>query len=74
MHQPIDIAARYADIGKQLAEVPADIVIVDTAKVPLGQDVVINRFDLSNRPKMLIATLLRPEDVAKVCAMGTIAW
>ena len=68
------VAKPYADIGEQLAAVPADIVIVDTTKVTLGQDVVINRFDLSNRPKMLIAPLLMPEDIPKLCTMGTIAF
>lgn len=64
----------FVQIRDQLAAIDADAVIVDTDQVPFGQDVVVNRFDLSNRPKLLIATLLKPEDLPKLCSMGTIAF
>ena len=68
------VAQPFADVRKELAEIPADVVIVDIDGVPYGQDVVFNRFDLSNRPRLLIASLLKPDDLPGLCRRSTIAF
>ena len=68
------VAAPFAQVRNELAAVPADVVIVDTERVPFGQDVVFNRFDLSNRPKLLIADLVRPDDLGDLCKRWRIAF
>ncbi len=64
----------FAAVRDSLAAIPADIVIVDTDEVPFGQDVVVNRPDLTNRPKLLIASLVKPAQMAGLCAKGSIAF
>ena len=64
----------FAQIRDHLADIPADIVIVDTEQVVFGQDVVFNRPDLSNRPKLFIAALVKPSQVPALCALGTVAF
>jgi hypothetical protein len=64
----------FVQIRQQLTSIPADAVIVDTETVPFGQDVVFNRYDLSNRPKLLIAKLVKPEALAELCRSSSIAF
>ena len=52
----------------------ADIVLVDDAAAPLVQDLVINRPDLSNRPLLLKASAVRPDQIGVLCARGSIAF
>jgi len=68
------VAAPFVRIHDELASIPADVVIVDTEVVPYGQDVVGNRFDLSNRPKLLIAALVKPADLLALCKRSTIVF
>lgn len=68
------VVAPFAKARDALATVPAEAVIVDTDNVPSAEDLVINRADLSNRPKLLIAKLLRPADMPKLCGLATIAF
>jgi hypothetical protein len=50
------------------------VVIVDTDQVPYGQDTVINKYDLSNRPTLLVAVLLKPADLSAICKRSSIAF
>lgn len=68
------LAEPFVHIRKELAAIPADVVIVDADVTPYGQDVVFNRFDLSNRPTLLVASLLRPADISALCRRSTIAF
>ncbi len=68
------IAAPFVQIRHDLANIPADVVIVDSQTVPYVQDVVLNKFDLSNRPILLLGSLLRPEDLPQICKRATIAF
>jgi hypothetical protein len=68
------VVAPFVQIHNELAAVPADAVIVDTETVPFGQDVVYNRFDLSNRPKLMIGVLVKPGDLGELCRRSTIAF
>jgi hypothetical protein len=68
------MAAPFVQIREELASIPADAVIVDSDSVPFGQDVVLNRFDLTNRPKLLIASLVKPQDLPQLCSRSTIAF
>jgi hypothetical protein len=63
----------FVQIHAELTAIPADAVIVDT-DVPLGNDVVYNRYDLSNRPKLLIGFFVKPEDLGQLCRHSTIAF
>lgn len=69
-----NIAKPFVEIRRALAIMPADLVIIDTQAVPYGQDVVLNRFDLSNRPILLISSLLRPDDLPALCARYSISF
>ncbi|MCH8614784.1 hypothetical protein LZ016_01505 [Sphingomonas sp. SM33] len=68
------VVTPFAQISERLAAIPADVVIVDTQIAPFGQDVVFNSFDLSNRPKRLIAKLVKPEALAELCQSKSIAF
>jgi hypothetical protein len=63
----------FEQIHAELTSIRADAVIIDT-DVPLGHDVVFNRFDLSNRPKLLIGFFVKPEDLSHLCRHSTIAF
>lgn len=64
----------YAQLREELSAMNADVVIVDTEAAPFGQDLVVNDFDLANRPKLLIAKLVTPADVRELCKRGTIGF
>jgi hypothetical protein len=68
------IVAPFVQINNDLAGIPADVVIVDSRTVPYSQDVVLNKFDLSNRPILLQSTHLKPEDMSKICEHATVAF
>lgn len=68
------LAAPYAQLRNELATIDADVVIVDTGGAPFGPDVVVNRFDLSNRPKFLIAKLVKVEDIPELCRHSSIGF
>jgi hypothetical protein len=68
------VVAPFVQIHDELAAIPADAVIVDTETVPFGQDVVYNRFDLSNRPKLMIGVLVKPANLAGLCGRSSIAF
>ena len=63
----------FVQMHAELTAIHADAVIVDT-DVPLGHDVVYNRFDLTNRPKLLIGFYVKPEDLGRLCRNSTIAF
>lgn len=63
-----------AAIRDQLSAIPADVVIVDTDEVPFGQDVVVNQPDLTNRPTLLIASLVKPSLMPELCASNSVAF
>lgn len=68
------LAAPYAQLRQELAAIDADVVIVDTAGAPFGTDIVLNRFDLSNRPKLLIAKLVKSEDIPQLCEHSSLGF
>lgn len=68
------LAAPVAQLHRDIANTPADIVIIDTAGLPYADDLVVNRADLSNRPIMLLGYALEPKDLATVCGLGSIAF
>jgi hypothetical protein len=63
----------FVQIHAELTAIGADVVIVDTG-VPLGHDVVYNKFDLSNRPKLLVGFFVKPEGLSRLCRNSTIAF
>lgn len=63
-----------ADASRMIGNNPAQFAIVDNGSAPFGDDLVINRPDLSNRPIRLQATNLRNSDIPEICARGTIAF
>ena len=68
------LVAPFAEAHADLASIDADAVIVDTELTPFGQDLVFNRYDLANRPKLLIADMIVPDQLAQLCRNSTIAF
>jgi hypothetical protein len=68
------IASPFVQLHREMIAIPADILIVDTGAAPYADDLVLNRPDLSNRPKMLLAASLKPQDLETVCSLGSIAF
>ena len=68
------LTAPFVQTRKELASLRADVVIVDAATVPFAEDVVFNRFDLSNRPMLLLADKIKPEQLPAICKRSTIAF
>ncbi len=66
--------APFSELRREIASSPADIVIVDTGAAPYSDDLVLNQADLSNRPITLLAGILKPEDMQRVCSFGSIAF
>lgn len=60
----------YADVARAVAVSDADIAIVEDMAVPFGQDLVLNRPNLSNHPVQLMASTLGRDGVARLCASG----
>ncbi len=59
--------APYAEASARIDAIDADYAIIDSAAAPFGQDLVINRPDLSNRPVRLDAMELTPQLAALLC-------
>ena len=68
------LAAPFVQSRDELAALRADVVIVDAAPVPFAEDVVFNRFDLLNRPILLVADKVKPENLPPICKRSTIAF
>lgn len=68
------LATPFVQTRQELEAIPADVVIVDSSSVPLAEDMVYNRFDLSNRPVLLLAHLIEPRDLERICARSTVAF
>jgi hypothetical protein len=66
--------APFVQLHREFASADADILILDSAGAPLADDLVFNLPDLSNRPKMLLAYSLKPQDLETVCNLGSIAF
>jgi hypothetical protein len=66
------LVAPFVDLHGRLLASPTDIVIVDADGALYAEDLVFNRPDLSNRPKLLIARFLRPDDMASLCRLGSV--
>lgn len=66
--------APYARAIQAFARLDADYVVVDSATLPVGTNFVINRPDLSNRPRLLLGSQLWPVDLARLCPGRTIAF
>ena len=64
----------FVQIREELEATSAHAVIVDSWDVPFAEDVVFNRFDLANRPILLLAHLVEPQDVRRLCKRATIAF
>lgn len=69
-----EMIAPYARATQGFAQVDADYVVVDSDDLPFGTNFVLNRPDLSNRPRMLLGSLLFPADLARLCPGRTIAF
>lgn len=68
------LAAPFVQTRKELSSVPTDVVIADAATIPFAEDVVFNRFDLSNRPVLLLADKIEPDDLPAICRRSSIAF
>jgi hypothetical protein len=68
------VTAPFVQLRNELNATSAGVVIVDTDRVPYGQDIVTNNYNLSNRPILLIASLLRPQDLRAICKRSSIAF
>jgi len=68
------VAAPFIALHGQLISAPTDIVIVDTEAALYGEDIVFNRPDLANRPTLLIARFIRPEDISRLCRLGSVGF
>jgi hypothetical protein len=68
------LTAPFVQARNELDLLPADVVIADAATVPFAEDVVFNRFDLSNRPILLLADKLDSDDLPAICKLSSIAF
>ncbi|MBC2653291.1 hypothetical protein [Novosphingobium aerophilum] len=66
--------APYARATQAFARLDADYVVVDSETLPFGTNFVLNRPDLSNRPRVLLGNLVFPWDLARLCPGRTIAF
>ncbi|MBC2669172.1 hypothetical protein ACFOON_08305 [Novosphingobium piscinae] len=66
--------APYARAAQAFARLDADYVVVDSTSLPFGTNFVLNRPDLSNRPRLLLGSLVFPADLARLCPGRTIAF
>ena len=64
----------FEALDRRIARSLADIVVVDDAGVPLGQDVVRNRPDLRNRPVRLKGSRLDGAQIAALCSGRSVAF
>lgn len=64
----------FAQVSRDIAAVPADIVVIDTSFVPYGDNLVFNLPDLNEKPIRLVAEKLSPPDIAALCQGRTIAF
>ena len=67
-------AAPFVALHKDILAMPGDVVIVDTELVPYAPSFVLNRPDLANRPKLMIAAFVEPQDLIALCRRSTIAF
>ena len=67
-------AAPFIAVHKDILAMPGDVVIVDTELVPFAPSFVLNRFDLANQPKLMIAAFVEPEDLSALCKRSTISF
>jgi hypothetical protein len=65
------MVAPYANAAGAVAASGADVAIVDDMAVPFGQDLVLNRPDLSNAPVFLLASMLKPQAITDLCGRDT---
>lgn len=63
-----------ASLHTMLQSAPVDMIVIDTAGVPFGQDLVINNPDVTNRPVRLVASQLEPHDILVLCKRGTLGF
>ena len=66
--------APFVQLHREFASGDADILILDSGGAPYADDLVFNLPDLSNRPRMLSANALKPQDLEAVCSLGSIAF
>jgi hypothetical protein len=64
------VIAPHAHARAELAQLPADVVIVDDKQSAFGSDLVLNRPDLSNRPILLLTSKLSSTALVRLCASG----
>ncbi len=64
----------YVMVDRAVGSSKADLVVVEDGAVSWGQDLVVNRPDLSNRPIRLRGSALRPDDIALLCHGRSIAF
>jgi len=66
--------APYVRATQGFARLDADYIVVDSENLPFSSNFVLNRPNLSNRPRMLLGSLLVPSDLARLCPGRTIAF
>lgn len=69
-----ETTAPYAEAQARIAAIDAPVVIVDDNILPFGDNLVLNRADLTNRPIRLQSGLLEPADLAGLCSKFPIAF
>ena len=68
------LANPYVQVRDELNSSAAEVVIADTSGLPLADDVILNRFDLSNRPILLIADRVDRSKLRDLCERSTITF
>ncbi|WP_197165167.1 hypothetical protein [Novosphingobium aureum] len=66
--------APLAALDRKVAQAGSDIVVVEDEGLLFGDNLVINRSDLSNRPVRLLASKLSPRDITRLCNDHRIAF
>lgn len=64
----------FATASRAIDRIDTDFVVIDQAAVPFGQDLVINRADLTNRPLRLSAAALTTGLIEDLCPGPRIAF
>jgi hypothetical protein len=68
------LVAPFVQLHREFASADADMLIVDSGAAPYADDLAFNLPDLSNRPRLLLANALKPQDLEAVCSLGSIAF
>lgn len=66
--------APYARLSAAIERQPTDFVVIDTQTSRAAIDQVRNRADLTNRPLVFASNRLSNQQLAQLCAKGSVTW